>query len=126
MKLVPRGNLRRTFKKISVINQKSSEKRIRWGDVVVRCVAFGASRKATTLHVEANATTLHVEAPNGGRKAPKGSKRVGKMVGIITIRFVCEIFVFWSPDDKRRGIIQVFTMVHTHARERAKFSIRLS
>jgi hypothetical protein len=40
MKLVPRGNfmgnLRRTFKKISVINQKSSEKRIRWGDVAVR------------------------------------------------------------------------------------------
>ena len=40
--------------------------------------------------------------PTVGGRAPKGSKRVRKRVGIITIRFVWDFF-FWSPDDKRRG-----------------------
>ena len=37
---------------------------MRWGGVAVRCVALGASRKATDREGAGAATTLHAEAPS--------------------------------------------------------------
>jgi hypothetical protein len=47
---------------------------MRWGGVAVRCVALGASRKATDREGAGAATTLHVEAPTLHKRPAKPTR----------------------------------------------------